>query len=63
MNELRCSNCNYWLGESVVSLAHLGHVQKSAEATVKPPRDLRVCKSCGQVNVFVPREGLGLPAA
>jgi hypothetical protein len=60
--ELRCGACNYWLGESVAPLVRLGTVEKSSEATVKRPRDLRVCKSCGKVNVFLARSALGLDA-
>lgn len=56
--EIRCGNCNYWLGESTVPLVNLECVMKSAEATIKPPRDLRVCKSCGQVNVLIARKDL-----
>jgi hypothetical protein len=61
--ELRCGKCNYWLGESTVPLVNLGTVAKSSEAVVKPPRDLRVCKSCGSVNVLVARKDLGIRTA
>lgn len=62
--ELRCGNgkCGYWLGESAVPLVNLGVVAKAADATVRGPRDLRLCRKCEQVNVFVTRESLGLAA-
>jgi hypothetical protein len=50
---LRCGSCDYWLGESVVPLVRVEHVAKGDEVTIRPPRDLRLCKACGRVTVFV----------
>lgn len=54
--EIRCGNCSHWLGESPSELVFVEHVQRGPDARVIPPRDLRLCKSCGRVNVFVARE-------
>lgn len=56
--EVRCGNCSHWLGESPVPLVFIEHVQKGADAKVLAPRDLRLCKSCSRVNVFVALEHL-----
>lgn len=58
MNELRCGNCSHWLGEAPVPLVRIDVVARGSDARVKPPRDLRLCKSCGRVNVFVARADL-----
>ena len=50
---LRCRNCNRWLGESTEPLIFIEHVRKSADVHIRPPRDLRFCKNCNCVNVFV----------
>ena len=55
---IRCGNCTHWLGESSVPLVFVAHVQKGEEPGVERPRDLRLCKSCGSVNVFVSRNDL-----
>ena len=57
---LRCGNCNHWLGESVERLVFIKHVGKSPEAGIERPRDLRLCKSCSRVNVFIPRSDLDI---
>lgn len=51
--EVRCGNCGHWLGESPEQLVFIEHVAKSGEARIDPPRDLRMCRSCQQVNVFI----------
>lgn len=56
--EIRCGNCKHWLGESAVPLVYIEHVGHGTEARVAAPRDLRLCKSCGRVNVFVARDHL-----
>lgn len=56
--EIRCGNCSHWLGEASLPLVYIEHVRRGAEAKVAAPRDLRLCKSCGQVNVFVAFEHL-----
>lgn len=56
--EVRCGNCSHWLGESSVPLVYVEHVRRGSEARVSAPRDLRLCKSCGRVNVFVARDHL-----
>ncbi|WP_425154697.1 hypothetical protein [Candidatus Palauibacter sp.] len=58
MGELRCARCDCWLGESAEPLVHVDTVTKGYDVTLAPPRDLRLCKSCGRVNVFVPRRSL-----
>ncbi len=39
------------------------HVSRDPEAEIGPPRDLRLCKSCGRVNVFVQKDDLDLHMA
>lgn len=56
--DIRCGNCSHWLGESAVPLVFVEHVKRGTEARISAPRDLRLCKSCGRVNVFVAREHL-----
>lgn len=58
MTDLRCGTCNYWIGESAIDLVRVEVVDRSAETRVATPRDLRVCKSCGGVNVFVSKDAL-----
>lgn len=58
MTELRCGNCNHWLGESPVELVFVETVERGPDARIASPRDLRLCKSCGRVNVFVARDAL-----
>lgn len=58
MNELRCGNCKHWLGESSEPLLYVEHVDRSSDARVSRPRDLRLCKSCNQVNVFILKSAL-----
>lgn len=58
MSELRCKGCSHWLGESPVPLVYVESVKKSAEARITTPRDLRLCKSCGYINVFIARADL-----
>ena len=55
---VRCGNCDYWLGESAEPVVFVDHVPRSAEVGVQAPRDLRLCKACGRVNVFVARKDL-----
>ena len=57
---LRCGKCGYWLGESTVSLVRVEHVSKGNDVTIAPPRDLRLCKQCSRVNVFIARADLDL---
>lgn len=57
---LRCGNCHCWLGEATVELVRIEVLEKGAEATIRPPRDLRLCKQCRRVNVFVPKADLDL---
>lgn len=57
---VRCGKCSYWLGESPEPLVFVEDVAKSNEASVDPPRDMRLCKSCGRVNVFIARKDLDL---
>jgi hypothetical protein len=61
--EIRCGNCRHWLGESAVPLVYIEHVGHGTKARVAAPRDLRLCKSCGRVNVFVAREHLNAALA
>lgn len=64
--ELRCANSDcrgYWLGEAPERVVLMEMVAKGADVTVQPPRDLRICKRCGCVNVFVTLKDLGLRAA
>jgi hypothetical protein len=67
MNELRCGNCRSWLGEAVEVMVHVEHVEKGTESVralaISPPRDLRLCKSCERVNVFVPKASLAVRAS
>lgn len=56
--ELRCDNCDYWLGESADPLVFVEHVSHSDKATVDPPRDIRQCKQCGEKNIYIPRREL-----
>jgi hypothetical protein len=62
VKRIECGNCKTWLGESVVDLVFVEHVEKGVESVselgVRPPRDLRLCKSCDRVNVFIPRAEL-----
>jgi hypothetical protein len=57
---LRCGSCNHWLGESVEPLAFVECVKNGMDATIAPPRDLRLCKSCLRVSVFIPRRDLDI---
>lgn len=62
MTELRCGSCGNWLGEAAVDLVFVEDVEKGQKSVssldVQRPRDLRLCKSCERVNVFVPRSDL-----
>lgn len=58
MTELKCGNCGYWVGESSKPLAYVEHVASGYEAVIPHPRDLRLCKQCSRVSVFVPEEDL-----
>lgn len=60
---VRCGNCQHWLGEAPEALVYVEHVGKGAEAKVEPPRDLRLCKSCNRVNVFIARKDLDIARA
>lgn len=55
-----CGNgrCKYWLGESPEPLVYVESVEKGEEVTIPPPRDVRICKGCGQVAIFVPKSSL-----
>jgi HK97 family phage prohead protease len=55
---LKCANCKYWLGEAVEEMAAIDHVGHGRDVTLSPPRDLRLCKQCGRVTVFVRRKDL-----
>lgn len=56
--EVRCQNCSHYLGESSVELVSLGTVKHSTEVKVQPPRDLRYCKSCQNISIYVARADL-----
>lgn len=58
MNELRCGNCGYWVGESTEAMVFVETVDRSVKCLLSPPRDMRICKSCNRVNVFIPRGAL-----
>jgi hypothetical protein len=55
---VRCGNCDYWLGESSTPLVRIEVVAKGEDVALAPPRDLRLCKGCGRVNVFVATKDL-----
>lgn len=57
---VHCGNgaCKYWLGESPEPLVYVESVEKGEEVKIPPPRDVRICKGCGSVAIFVPRESL-----
>ncbi len=57
---LRCYECRKWVGESVDPLIPVDRIAAGAECKVDPPRDLRLCRSCGVVTVFIPRADLDL---
>ena len=57
---LRCQNCRKWIGESVVALVPVETVRAGKECKVAAPRDLRFCRSCGRVTVFIPKADLDL---
>lgn len=59
----RWVKCRYWLGESLQPVVYVASVKKGEEVTIAEPRDVRICKGCGQVAVFVPRAGLDLRRA
>ena len=50
--------CDHWLGESPEPLVYVDSVAKGADVRIPPPRDVRICKGCGGVAVFVPRRAL-----
>lgn len=52
---VRCK-CGYWLGEATEPLVRIEVVPRGPDVTVDSPRDLRYCKQCLSVNVFVPRK-------
>lgn len=58
MSKLRCGNCDHWLGEAPSPLVYVTNIATGEEPSVRPPRDLRLCKSCGQVNVFIAQRDL-----
>ena len=58
MNEVRCGNCKHWLGEASEPLVFVEDVNRGPDTKVSEPRDLRLCKSCNRVNVFIPRSVL-----
>lgn len=53
MIEVRCGNCGHWIGEAPAELILVEHVKRSGDTKVEAPRDLRICRGCGRVNVFV----------
>lgn len=55
---IRCGNCDHWLGESPEPLVFVEHVGRGTDAKINPPRDLRLCKACLRVNVFIKRSDL-----
>lgn len=59
---VHCGNgrCNYWLGESSEPLVYVESVAKGEHVTIPAPRDVRICKGCGHVAIFVPRSSLDL---
>lgn len=57
-NDLQCGNCKLWVGESAEPMVKIDVVDSGFEATVPPPRDLRLCKRCGKVTVFVPSKDI-----
>lgn len=58
MKELRCGDCDYWIGEASTELVLVATIQKNTDPPVQSPRDLRLCKGCGKVSVFVARTDL-----
>ena len=56
--DLRCKNCDWWLGEATVDLVYIEHVARGTDSIVATPRDLRLCQNCRRVNVFIPRGDL-----
>ena len=56
--ELRCGKCKHWLGESPEPVVYVETVANSSESQIPPPRDLRMCRSCQRLNVFVPLKAL-----
>ena len=57
---IRCKKCAKWIGESVEPLVPVEIVAAGTESKVAPPRDLRLCRSCGAVTVLIPRADLDL---
>lgn len=58
LHEVRCGNakCNsYWLGEAAEPMVFIEHVAKGEPVNVASPRDVRLCKACGRLNVHVTR--------
>jgi HK97 family phage prohead protease len=55
---LRCANCSHWVGEAVEEMVRIGHEPNAKNLHVRPPRDLRLCRSCGRVTVFIPKNDL-----
>ena len=60
VTEVRCRNCRKWVGETVAPLVPVETVAAGEESKIAPPRDLRLCRSCGTVTVFIPRADLDL---
>ena len=60
VHALRCHNCRKWIGEAAIALIPVETVAAGTECKVAPPRDLRLCRSCGRVTVFIPRADLDL---
>lgn len=58
VTEIRCGNCKHWLGEATEPLVYVEHVNRGPDANVSRPRDLRLCKSCNRVNVFISKAAL-----
>lgn len=61
-HSVHCGNgrCKYWLGESPEPLVYVESVEKGEEVTIPAPRDVRICKGCGSVAIFVPKASLDL---
>ena len=60
VTELRCQDCRKWIGEATTALVPVETVAAGKDCKVAPPRDLRLCRSCGRVTVFIPRADLDL---
>lgn len=56
-------DCGRVLGEAHDSLIFVGKVKELAEVQVSGPRDVRYCKSCNRLAVYIPKASLTRSAA